>query len=755
MGDVRDVALLRRELVDRVFRAVRDLGSAESLDEALQRIVDHVVDLLDFKGAALNILDESGDLIVRAVSGPDGVQELVGSRASRTQWLALLARCAPNGRLYFLDHRQSDDPEIAAVPGWVEADDSGVELPEGVWHAGDTLMAPLYDTHAELVGVLSVDMPAGTVQDTDQRTALELFAAEAGSALLEWAARARAERARADAEHRFRIVWDSGLVAAAVVDEFGEILEVNEQGATMLGWDAADLIGRNIFDAIPVENHDAAHGRFDQLFASMGSWVQERQLQTREGRVMWTSMHAAMTLEGTPRRPVLVVQWIDITEQRDRADLLAHQLDHDPLTDLPNRRVLERRMAELFDANVPFGVLYGDVDSFKGVVDALGHTASDQLIVQVAVRMRGVLGEESTLVRLSGDEFVVLVEGTGDPDALADIADSLTAALEQPFDLEGVPTLVQMSVGVSGTREWHGHPVDVLREADEALARAKRRGRARVELFDPGHDRPVTRADLELEQDLRVALESRTALEPHFQSVISLASGGTVGYESLLRWRHPRLGVLLPDRFMPVADRAGLGAALGWRVLELIAERVQPATPGATRPWIAVNVSAAQLGRGALLDALRNVIDSTFHDVASELHLEITETSLLDASPAVVDELYAAVELGVRLSLDDFGTGYSSLTLLRDLPVSAIKIDRSFIAPIAVDIRARTIVQHTIELCQGLGMTTIAEGIETHEQLAWLQTLGCEFGQGFLIDRPNPWPLIDAVPETERRRFEP
>ena len=752
MADVRDVAL-RRELVDRVFRAVRGLGAAESLDDALQLITDHVVALLDFNGAAMNVVDDQGDLVVRAVSGPAAARALVGSGASRAQWLALLARCSTNGRLLFLDHRQQGDPEVAAVPGWSE-EERTPDLPEGVWHAGDTLLAPLYDTRAELVGVLSVDLPEGTVQDTDQRTALELFAAEAESALLEWASRLRADRARVDAENRVQMVWDSGLVASAVLDEFGTVLEVNEQGAAMLGWNREDLVGHPFRDTVPSFNHGAAQGRFHELFRTMGSWVHERQLMRRDGRVLWTSMHAATTLEGTPRRPVLIVQWIDITAQRERAEQLAHQLEHDPLTDLPNRVVLERRMAALFDAGRAFGVLYADVDGFKGVADALGHAAGDALIVQVAARLGAALPPEATLVRLTGDEFVVLVEGVGEPETLADLADELMAALRDPFDLDGVPTVVQMSVGVSGTRDWHSHPVDVLREADEALLRAKRRGRARVELFDPGHDRPVTRADLELEQDLRVALESRTALEPHFQSVISLATGATVGYESLLRWRHPRLGVLLPDRFMPVADRAGLSAAVGWRVLELVSERVRPATTGSTRPWVAVNVSAAQLGRGVLLDRLREIIDRTFRGSPAELHLEITETSLLDASPAVVDELYAAVELGARLSLDDFGTGYSSLTLLRDLPVTAIKIDRSFIAPIAVDIRARTIVQHTIELCQGLGMSTIAEGIETHEQLAWLQTLGCEFGQGFLIDRPNPWPLLDEVTDSERRRFE-
>ncbi|MHA3702096.1 putative bifunctional diguanylate cyclase/phosphodiesterase [Jatrophihabitans sp. YIM 134969] len=752
MADVRDVAL-RRDLADRVFRAVRDLGAATSLDDALQRITDDVVGLLAFSGAVMNVLDDDGHLVVRAVSGPAGLGGLLGSRASQAQWLALLARCEPTGRLLFLDHRRLSDPEVEAVPGWYEEDTVG-DVPEGTWHAGDTMIAPLYDGASDLVGALSVDLPAGEVQDTDQRTSLELFAAEAGSALLEWAARGESERKRADAESRFRMVWDSGLVAAAVLDEFGIVLEVNDQGAAMLGYAHSDLVGRRFLDVVPAANHDAALGRFEDLVSRAGSWVQERELQTRDGRVLVTAMHAAVTLEGEPRRPSLIVQWTDITEQRRVKERLEHQLEHDPLTDLPNRRVLERRIAALFDEHVPFGLLYGDVDGFKGVIDALGHTAGDALLLQIAARLRRFLPPEATLVRLAGDEFVALLEGESDPEVLAELADSLLGSFHEPFDLDGVPTVVQFSVGVSGTRDWHSHPVDVLREADEALARAKRRGRARVELFDPSQDRPVTRADLELEQDLRTALDSRTALEPHFQSVISLASGGTVGYESLLRWRHPRLGVLLPDRFMPVADRAGLGAALGWRVLDLVAERVRRGVAGVERPWIAVNVSAAQLGRGVLLDALRRVIDSTFREEPAGLHLEITENSLLDASPAVVDELYAAVELGARLSLDDFGTGYSSLTLLRDLPVTSIKIDRSFIAPIAVDIRARTIVQHTIELCQGLGMTTIAEGIETHEQLAWLQTLGCEYGQGFLIDRPNPWPVLDDIPPTERRRFE-
>ena len=755
MAEVNDVALLRRDLLGRVMRAARDLGAATSLDDALQRITDHVVDLLDFSGAALNVRDAAGgdDLVVRAVSGPDEVRSLLDTRVGSGQWAALLARCDRDGDTYFLDHRAHDDPDVAAVPSWF-AESTVVDLPDGVWHAGDSLLAAVRDPGGALLAVLSADLAEGAIQDTDQRTALELFAAEAGKAILEWHAREETEQARVDAEKRFRLVFDNGLVGAAVLDETGAILEINERGAAMLGWTVEELLGRDRTVVIPTRNLDAANGRFEDLLRTQGWWVQERELQHRDGTALWTSMHASMAFEGTGRRPRMIVQFTDISAQRRHADLLTHQLDHDPLTDLPNRLALERRLAELFEASTPFGVLYADIDGFKGVLDALGHTAADALIVQVGGRLRAALTDGAMLVRLAGDEFVVLVEGVDDPDVLADHAEVLLAALATPFDLDGVPSQVQLSIGVSGTRDWHGHPVDVLREADEALRRAKRRGRARIELFDPGYDRPVTRADLELEQDLRQALDRRDGLEPHFQSVISLSSGGTVGYESLLRWRHPRLGMLLPDRFIPVADRAGLSAAVGWRVLDLIAERVPPVVGAAGRPWIAVNVSAAQLGRGTLLDAMRRVIESTFRESPSDLHLEITETSLLDASPAVIDELYAAVELGVRLSLDDFGTGYSSLTLLRDLPVSSIKIDRSFIAPIAVDIRARTIVQHTIELCQGLGMSTIAEGVETHEQLAWLQTLGCEYGQGFLIDRPNPWPRLDIVPPEEPRRFE-
>jgi diguanylate cyclase (GGDEF)-like protein len=419
---------------------------------------------------------------------------------------------------------------------------------------------------------------------------------------------------------------------------------------------------------------------------------------------------------------------------------IAHRASHDPLTDLPNRLLLEEVLDACIASGRPAGTLCCGIDRFKTVNDSLGHDAGDDLIRRVAARLREVLRSRITIGRIGGDEFVVIVPDESDPEALRGMADTLLASLREPMDLRGYQHTVSISVGITVSSPRHAHADEVLRDADQALRRAKRHGRARVEFYDPTQDRPATVADLELEYALRTALAGDGGLVPYFQPIVSLETNAPVGYEALVRWQHPEQGLLEPNEFLPMAEQTGLIAPLGWRMLELSCQAAaNPRLTGGWSRWVAVNASGSQLGRGQLKQAVRSAL-SAANLPAERLHLEITETALVEASPSAIKELREVADLGVRIALDDFGTGFSSLSLLRDLPVGIVKIDRSFVKPIASDRNARAIVRSVITLCRELGVATVGEGVETDEQITSLRALGATLAQGYLLGRPAPLP---------------
>lgn len=733
MNGMPPATAVRRELLERVLLAVRELGGSRDLNQTLQAVVRDAVEVLGFAAAAVSVAGPGRLFELKAVAGVPDARDALGTTATGEDWERLLAGCDEQGDLRFLSRH---DAELNAGdrPATLVASAANRS-----WQAADSLFAPLYGWDRTLLGVLCVDQQIGApLPDLEQRTALELFAGQAAVAIEESIAYHRLDRRRREAEQRWRVAFENGLVSTGVLDSSGMIVEVNDASAQTLGFDRTHMVGRNCLDMVHLDDRAAALATFEEFSSGQRRQVvSERLLLHRDGRPVWTIVHGATVKENG--EVFVILQWIDITDRKHAEQRLTHQVTHDALTDLPNRRTLETALKSCIDRRDRPAVLFCDLDGFKHISDNLGHEAGDAMLREVARRLRASLPPDAVLARLEGDEFVAVLAGASADDDVAAAGEALLLTLHEPVTARGHELIVRMSVGASVVRAWHERPGDVLREADQALLRAKRRGGNRLEIFDPAQDRPVTVDDLELERSLRAALNNGRDLVPHFQTVISLMSGETVGYESLLRWQHPARGLLLADQFLPLAERTGLMAPIGWRALRLTADAL-PGIDGFLQDtsWIAVNVSAPQLGRGELVAELRRLSTSCPGMTPERLRLEITERSLIDADPTLVDELYAVVDLGVGITLDDFGTGYSSLTLLRDLPVSAVKIDRSFVTPIAMDIRARTIVQHAIELCRGLGMTTIAEGIETHEQLGWLQTLGCDFGQGYLIDTPSP-----------------
>ncbi|HVU72260.1 MAG TPA: EAL domain-containing protein [Mycobacteriales bacterium] len=520
----------------------------------------------------------------------------------------------------------------------------------------------------------------------------------------------------------------------------GVIVEANDAALAMIGAVRTDL-ERGTFDVVThADDKDASEEMYRVLRSGESDHaVQEKRYVHRiTGKPIWVRLHLSVAREddGSPRYYIGIIE--DIRGRKSAEDELAFRATHDTLTGLPNRAMIESLLAEPVAEQKPIGVLSLDLDRFKAVNDSLGRDAGDELLRAVMRRLRAQLPADAVLARESGDQFLVLAPRAHDSAALRDIGERLQRALEEPLLVRGFAHTTNVSIGATISAPRHVHPDEVLRDADQALYRAKRDGRGRVEVYDPAQDKPATLDDLALEHALRRALQSGEGLVAHYQPIVRMADLSAVGYEALVRWQHPELGLLNPAAFLPLAEQTALIARVGDWMLETSCRAATDArlTDGWSR-WVAVNASGSQLGRGELVPAVEHALDVSGLEPAL-LHLEITETALVEATPTVVKEINEIADMGVCIALDDFGTGFSSLTLLRDLPVGVVKIDRSFVAPIGIEKGTTAIVRSLIQLCGELGITTVAEGIETEDQLTALRALGCAEGQGFLFGHPAP-----------------
>lgn len=414
---------------------------------------------------------------------------------------------------------------------------------------------------------------------------------------------------------------------------------------------------------------------------------------------------------------------------------------HDPLTGLPNRALFGDRLEQALRRAVrdqrAVGVLFLDLDNFKVVNDSLGHHIGDDLLVQVARRIRGCLREEDTAARFGGDEFAVLVGDVGSESDAQAVADRLSEAMRAPFQIAGRDVVVTASIGVAISAGERAERESLLQAADLAMYRAKSNGRARSELFDP---RMAAEADdrLALEMDLRDAI-ARNELSVVYQPIVSLETGRVSSVEALLRWEHPERGAIGPVRFIPIAEETGLIVSIGaWVLGEACREAMTwPCQDGGPQLAVSVNVSPRQLRDAGLLEDVRRALAATGLP-AGHLELEVTESAVMndpDAARARLEQLQA---LGVSLSIDDFGTGYSSLGQLRQFPFETLKVDKMFMRGLGQDPQNTAIVGGVIALARNLGLSVVGEGIETVEQLEHLQSLGCDRGQGYYLARPMP-----------------
>jgi diguanylate cyclase (GGDEF)-like protein len=426
----------------------------------------------------------------------------------------------------------------------------------------------------------------------------------------------------------------------------------------------------------------------------------------------------------------------EIDERTLVEEQLRHNTLHDALTRLPNRTLFMERLGHAIArskrrSTYLFAVLFLDLDRFKIVNDSLGHQVGDELLVAVARRLESCLRLEDTVARLGGDEFGILLENIGDISDAGRIAERIQEKLATPVNLSGYEVYTSVSIGIVDSASAYGLPDYMLRSADMAMYRAKASGKARYEMFDRRmHAHALAR--LQTETDLRRALE-RGEFAVHYQPVISLRDGRICGMEALLRWNHPERGLIAPGEFIPVAEETGLIIPIGRWVLEAACKQLRAwhehQLPGDPLS-VGVNLSVKQIAQSDLVEHVGQVLRDTGIPPRC-LKLEVTESVIVENPKAASDVLSELKSLGIELHMDDFGTGYSSLSYITQLPIDAIKIDRSFVNEIDAMDRHFQLVKTIITLAQGLDLDAVAEGVTTKAQLTALRELGCEFAQGF------------------------
>jgi diguanylate cyclase (GGDEF)-like protein/PAS domain S-box-containing protein len=563
------------------------------------------------------------------------------------------------------------------------------------------------------------------------------------------------------AERRMAAVFDESPVAAVrlMLGPGGVgVLQSNEAAEQLLGMPLDGMDQAALRRFIHPDDLDQVWSGLASVAAVGGDVTSARELRLLDlrGSLHWVRVSASQVGEPDSDGSVeVVVQLADQTELRALESALTSRALTDAVTGLPNRAAVNDRLAtaiaRLRRSSGVVSVIFCDLDRFKQVNDVYGHQVGDLLLAEVAGRLRSALRPEDTVGRIGGDEFVVVCEGLGDPREAAVLALRMQEHLAVPWrhgDLVFTPTA---SIGVAVTSDPGADPVDLLRQADIAMYRAKDSGRARIETYDRSLDEELAGA-LAMQQRLRDALAD-DGFVLHYQPVVLLGSGAVVGAEALIRMKDGD-GLLGPDRFLPHAEASGVIGAVGdWVVDRALADRARWEERG-VRIDVGVNISPSQLSKpGFAADLLQRI---AAHSTPPERVLvEITETALMvegTASSAALEELHAA---GVRIALDDFGTGYSSLSWLHRFPVDIVKIDKSFVQAMLHDHRRATVVRAVLDIADEIGLGVVAEGVETEEQAAVLRELGCEAAQGWLFGRPVPaddpaWAALAGLPRVGR-----
>ncbi len=562
--------------------------------------------------------------------------------------------------------------------------------------------------------------------------------------------RLRSEVALARAEARFRTVFEGAPLGIVVVDVDGTLRESNAAFDGMLGYERRELIGKTFRELSDESDAQRTLDAFAALVrGEIASFEHEMRYKRKNGSTMWAEVSVTYVPEDDEPFAIAVIN--DVSDRIVIRDRLIHEATHDALTGLPNRGLFSAQLGDALRSRQPgLAVAFVDLDHFKVVNDSLGHLAGDALLRAVAQRLRSIMRPGEMVARLGGDEFgVIFID-----EDIETRVEWLHATVAEPATIEGRRLYTSASVGVAVAHARYERAEDLLRDADIALYRSKADGRATYTIFNEDmHESAVRR--LQISSDVRDAIESPEQFRIAFQPIVRLADWKTVGYESLVRWQHPREGFLQPDLFIPAAEETGVIVRLGHEVLVRALERL--ARERRTDPdlGIHVNVSVQEIMHGDLPEQVFAAIAAA--GVPPEaVTLEITENAIIDTSTGAGGVLARLRAGGVKVCVDDFGIGYSSLRYLRLFPISGLKIDKSFVSGAGPELASEPIVRMVLDLGRSLDLTVVAEGIETVEQADRLLALGCAYGQGYLFSRPivperdAPIQLPSAFPARRR-----
>ena len=544
-----------------------------------------------------------------------------------------------------------------------------------------------------------------------------------------------------ESESRFHSAFSHAAIGMALVTTEGKFIQANEAFCDMLGRNAQELLACKLPDLVNAEDVETLHGNVDKLVTGELATVHtEVRGLHRDGSDVWMALNISLARDWQFHTHNLIVQAQDVSARRRAESELYHNAYHDSLTQLPNRTHFDEQLNRAI-ARVQrhpeqrFAVMYLDFDRFKLVNDSLGHKAGDELLVTVARRLKAMLRETDVLARLGGDEFAILVEDLHRQREAVELAERIHKELQKTIRLGSMDVTITASIGITFSTNNYKNSDDIVRDADIAMYKAKSKGKSQYALFDSSLHQHVA-AQLQLESELHRALgEGQIYLE--YQPICTLRDRKLIGFEALARWNHPERGLLDPATFIPVAEETGLIVPLGnWVLFEACRQmREWRAVRDSTALHMSVNVSSLQLSHPDFVAHVATSLRAA-EMLPSQLTLEVTESVLMHGIENAVTTLGALRNMGVTLSIDDFGTGYSSLSYLATLPIDALKIDRSFIDKMSREGNGSEIVKAIFKLGQVLSKQVFAEGIETGAQLALLEELGCEFGQGFFLSRP-------------------
>jgi diguanylate cyclase (GGDEF)-like protein/PAS domain S-box-containing protein len=555
-------------------------------------------------------------------------------------------------------------------------------------------------------------------------------------------------RERTEERERLRqaaAVFDCTREGVLVTDSEGLIVHVNRAFMAITGYQSEEVLGQrpSLFKS---GHHPPAF--YQAMFATLnstGEWSGEIWNRRKSGEVypQWQTIRIIDDEKG--RRSHYVAVFSDISAIKNSEHELTHLAHYDPLTDLPNRLLFTDRTEQaLASAQIHkrgCALLMIDLDHFKMINDSLGHSIGDQLLKDVAERLKAMVGPGITLARLGGDEFAVLAESCPQMVHAAALAQRIIDGLKEPFQIDGHQLFVNISVGISLFPGDALSAEQLLRNSDSALFKAKGAGRNGYALY-------TEELTAHAQQRVETAFELRRALEQqelrvYYQPVHDLKTSRLIGVEALVRWEHPQRGLVSPVEFIPIAERTGLIAEIdAWVMRQACEQMCQWQQAGVVLSFVAVNVSSRLFARRELFGQVAKVLHETGLEPAC-LELEVTESAVMDDPEVALEQMHRLRELGVRLAIDDFGTGYSSLLRLKRMPVQKLKIDQGFVAGLPWDEDDAAIVRVIIALAQSMGMQVHAEGIEQVEQAGFLLEHGCDLGQGYWFGRPVPAGQLD------------